>query len=135
MYKVTYFIFSCRKFDSPSLAVMRDWLEIFVSESQQDFFLNGSRQIENFQLLMKACRFPALSKTSRAKKWTSDFVADKLAILLVLRQQGIDEREERKRSGSVGHYAQARTKLRRTFAALHQKVRANRCMQRINALG
>jgi hypothetical protein len=75
---------------------MRDWLEIFVAELPQEFFLNGSRQIKNFQLLMKACRFPALSKTSCAKKWRSNFVADKLAILLVLRQQVMDEREERK---------------------------------------
>ncbi len=67
IYKVTYSFFFCRRFDSPLLAVMRDWLEIFVAESPQDFFLNGSRQIKNFQLLMKACRFPALSKTSRAK--------------------------------------------------------------------
>ena len=75
---------------------MRDWLEIFVAELPQDFFLNGSRQIENFKLLMKACRFPTLLKTSRAKKWTSDFVADKLEILLMLRQKVMDEREERK---------------------------------------
>ncbi len=62
IYKVAYSIFSRRRFDSPSVAVMRDWLKIFVAESPQDFFLNGSRQIENFQLLMTACRFPSLSK-------------------------------------------------------------------------
>jgi hypothetical protein len=107
---------------------MRDWLEIFVAESPQDFFLNRSSQIENFQLLMKACCFPALSKTSHAKKWMSDFVADKLAILLLLRQQVMGKREERKQSGSVGHYAQPRTKLRHTFAVLHQKYLA--CKQR-----
>ena len=67
-----------------------------MAELPQDFFLNGSRQIENFKLLMKACHFPALLKTSCAKKWTSDFVADKLEILLVLRQKVMDEREERK---------------------------------------
>ncbi len=33
----------------------------------------------------------------------------------------MDEREKRKRSGSVGHYAQLRTKLRHTFAAPYQK--------------
>ena len=103
---------------------MQDWLEIFVAESLQDFFLNGSRQIKKFQLLMTACRFPSLSKTSCVKNWMSEFLADKLAILLLLRQQVMDEREERKRSGSVGHYAQPRTKLRRTFAALHQKYLA-----------
>ncbi len=44
----------------------------------QDFFLNDLKQIDNF------------------KKWTTDFVVDKLAILLVLCQQVVDEREERK---------------------------------------
>jgi hypothetical protein len=107
---------------------MQDWLEIFVAESLQDFFLNGSRQIKKFQLLMTACRFPSLSKTSCVKNWMSEFLADKLAILLLLRQQVMDEREERKRSGSVGHYAQPRTKLRCTFATLHQKYLA--CEQR-----
>ncbi len=96
IYKVAYSIFSRKRFDSPSLTVMRVWLVIFVAKLPQDFFLNGSRQIENFKLLMNACRFPTLSKKSRAKKWTCNFVADKLAILLVLRQQVMDEREERK---------------------------------------
>ena len=40
IYKVAYSIFSCRRFDSPSLAVMRDWLKIFAAESLPDFFLN-----------------------------------------------------------------------------------------------
>ena len=86
IYKVAYSIFSRRRFDSPSMAAMRDWLEIFMAELPQYFFLNGSRQIENFQLLMTACRFPSLLKTSRVKKWMSKFLADKLAILLVLHQ-------------------------------------------------
>ncbi len=112
---------------------MRDWLEIFMMESPQDFFLNGSKQIDNFKLLMNVCRMPTLSKTSRIKKWTTYFVADKLAILLVLCQQVVDEREERKRSGLVGHYAQPRKKLRRTFAALNTKyVIVNSNTRKIN---
>jgi hypothetical protein len=62
-----------------------------------------------------------LSKTTRQKKWTLDFVADKLAILLVLRQQVVDERESRKKSGVVSYHAQPRTKLRRLFSTLHAK--------------
>ena len=99
IYKVAYSIFSCSRFDSLLLAVMRDWLEIFMAELRQDFFLNGLRQVENFQLLMKACRFPALSKTSCAKTWMSKFVADQLAILLMLRQQVM--MRERKGSNPV----------------------------------
>ena len=82
----TYCIFSRKKFGSPSVTVMRDWLEIFMTESPQDFFLNGLKQIDNFKQLMNVCRMPTLSKTSRIKKWTTDFAADNLVILLVLRQ-------------------------------------------------
>ncbi len=87
----------------------------------QDIFLNGSKQIDNFKLLMNICRMATLLKTSCIRKWTTDFVADKLAILLVLHQQVMDEKEEQKRFGLVGHYAQPRKKLRQTFAALHAK--------------
>ena len=77
---------------------------------------------------LSAANTPALSKTSRVKKWRSNFIADKLAILLVLCQQVMDEMEEWKQSSSVGNYAQAIIKLRRTFATLHQKYIA--CEQR-----
>ena len=100
---------------------MRDWLAVFVAEPPEDFFLNGSKQLENFTLLMGVSMMSNLSKTSRQKKWTSDSVADKLAILLVLRQQVVDERESRKKSGTVGHHAQPRTKLRRLFSTLNAK--------------
>ena len=121
LYKIAYSIFSERKYDSPSLPDMRDWLTVFVTEPLEDFFLNDSKQLENFKLLMQVFRMSNLSKTSCQKKWTSDFVADKLAILLVLCQQVVDERESRKMSSAIGHYAQPRTKLRRSFAALHTK--------------
>jgi hypothetical protein len=121
MYKIAYSIFLGRKYDPPSLSDMRDWLTVFVTESPPDFFLNGSKQLENFTLLMQVSRMSNLSRTTRQKKWTLDFVADKLAILLVLRQQVVDERESRKMSGAVGHHAQKRTKLRQLFSALHAK--------------
>ena len=62
-----------------------------------------------------------LMKTSCLKKWTVEVVANKLAILLVLCQQVVDKRESWKKSSTVGHHAQPRTKLRRTFTTLHQR--------------
>jgi len=121
MYKIAYSIFLGRKYDSPSLSDMRDWLTVFVTGSPPDFFLNGLKQLENFTLLMQVSGMSNLSKTTCQKKWTLDFVADKLAILLVLRQHVVDERESREKSGAVGHHAQKRTKLRRLFSALHKK--------------
>ena len=95
IYKIAYCIFTGRKFGSPSVIAMREWLEIFMTEPPQDFFLNGSKLFHNNDLLMKVCRMPTLLKTSRRKKWTTNFLADKLAILLVLRWQVLDKREER----------------------------------------
>ena len=113
MYKIAYSIFLGRKYDSPPLSDMRDWLTVFVTKPFEDFFLNDSKQLENFKLLMQVSRMSNLSKTMHQKKWTLDFVAtDKLANLLVLCQQVVDERESRKKSGTVGYHAQPRTKLR-----------------------
>jgi hypothetical protein len=70
---------------------------------------------------MKVSKMSSVSKTLHLKRWTLDFVADKLAILLVLRQQVVDERESRKKSGSICHHAQLKTKLRCMFTTLHQR--------------
>ncbi len=105
MNKIAYSIFTGQKYDSPSLSDMRDWLAVFVTKSPPDFFLNGSKQLENFTLLMEVSKMSNLSKTSCLKRWTLDCVAVKLAILLVLCQQVVDERESRKKSGTVGHHA------------------------------
>ena len=105
LYKITYSIFLGRKHGSPSLSDMRNWLTVFVTESPLNFFLNGSKQLENFTLLMEVSRMSNLSKTLHQKKWTLNFVADKLAILLILCQKVVDKRESRKKSGMVGHHA------------------------------
>ncbi len=105
LYKITYSIFLGRKHGSPSLSDMRNWLTVFVTESPLNFFLNGSKQLENFTLLMEVSRMSNLSKTLHQKKWTLNFVADKLAILLILCQQVVDKRESRKKSSTVGHHA------------------------------
>ena len=41
LYKIAYTIFLGRKYNSPSLPDMRDWLTVFVAEPPADFFLNG----------------------------------------------------------------------------------------------
>jgi hypothetical protein len=87
VYKVAYAISSGKRFNSPSLTQMREWLKVFVAEQPQDFFLNNSKQSNNFQLLVTACKMSHLVKTSRNKIWMVNFVADKLTILLYLHQQ------------------------------------------------
>ena len=68
MYKIAYSIFLGRKYDSPSLSEMRDWLTVFVTKSPPDFFLNGLKQLENFTLLMQVSRMFNLSKTTVRKR-------------------------------------------------------------------
>ncbi len=70
---------------------------------------------------MGVCRMSHLSKTSRTKKWTVDFVADKLPLLLVLWQQAVDARERRKKMCTVG--ALPRTILKRTLEELFKKYK------------
>jgi hypothetical protein len=53
-----------------------------MMELSQDFFVNGSKQIDNFKLLVNICRMATLLKTSPIKKWTTDFVANKPEIHL-----------------------------------------------------
>ena len=62
-----------------------------------------------------------LLKTSYQKKWTLDFVANKLVILLVLCRKVVIKRDSQKKSGAVGHHTQLRAKLRQMFTALHEK--------------
>ena len=45
LYKIAYSIFTWRKYESPSLSDMWDWLAVFVTYSPPDFFLNGSKQL------------------------------------------------------------------------------------------
>ena len=117
-YKIAVSIFSGRRFGAPSLAVMREWLEEIVHQPFQDFFLNNSEQAKSFDDLKKVSVFKCTSKTARFRKWTLDFISDKLALLMELNQHVVNERNAReKETGRVGR-APPKTKLRRTILKL-----------------
>ena len=117
-YKIAVIIFSGRRFGAPSLAVMREWLEEIVHQPFQDFFLNNSEQAKSFDDLKKVSVFKCTSKTARFRKWTLDFISDKLALLMELNQHVVNERNAReKETGRVGR-APPKTKLRRAILKL-----------------
>ena len=83
-YKIAVSIFSGRRFGTPSLAAMREWLDEIVQHPSQDFFLNNSEQAKSFDDLKKVSVFNCTSKTARFRKWTVDIISDKLALLMEL---------------------------------------------------
>ena len=112
-YKIAVSILSVRKFGAPSLAVMREMLDVIVHQPFQDFFLNNSEQAKSFNNLKKVSVFKCTSKTARFRKWMVDFISDKLALLMELNQQVVNEKTAReKETGRVGR-APPKTKLTR----------------------
>ena len=112
-YKIAVSIFSGRRFGTPSLAAMHEWLDEIVQQPFQDFFFNNSEQAKSFDDLKKVSVFKCTSKTACFRKWTVDFVSDKLALLMELNQQVVNEKTAReKETGRVGR-APPKTKLMR----------------------
>ena len=117
-YKIAVSIFSGRRFGVPSLAAMREWLDEIVQQPSKDFFLNNLEQAKSFNDLKKVSVFKCTSKTARFRKWTVDFVSDKLALLIDLNQQVVNKKTVRENeTGRVGH-APPKTKLRRAILKL-----------------
>ena len=69
----------------------------FIGQPTHDYFLSRSHQARAFEELKIVCKlgWTASPVTSRKKKWNVRFVADHLAILLVLRRQVKKEKEAR----------------------------------------
>ena len=63
-YKIAVSILSSRKFGAPSLAVMREMLDVIVHQQFQDFFLNNSEQAKSFDDLKKVSATQAIDTTA-----------------------------------------------------------------------
>ncbi len=90
-----FLILSGRKFDSPSLEEQRKVLLNFIDHPSHDYFLSRSPQAKAFEELKLVCKLGWKNETSRKKKWNVRFVAEHLALLLVLRCQVEKEKEAR----------------------------------------
>ena len=71
---------------------MRKLLKDIVDESRELFFLRSSEQAKNFNLLKQQC-LAFTSEFRRIKLWTTKYVPNKLALLLVLREQVDNEKK------------------------------------------
>ena len=121
-YKIAVSILSGRKYGAPSLAVMREWLEEIVHQLFRDFFLNNSEQAKSFNDLKKVSVFKCTSKTTHFRKWTVDFVSDKMALLIELNQQIVNEKTAREKETGRVSRAPPKTKLRRAILKLVKEV-------------
>jgi hypothetical protein len=90
-----FLILSGRRFESPNLDDQRKILLRFIDQPDHDYFLSRSPQARAFNELKIVCKlgWKASSATSRNKKWNVHFVAEHLALLLVLRRQVEKEKE------------------------------------------
>jgi hypothetical protein len=92
-YKTAVVILSnIRKAGSPSLSKMLEWFDSIVNQPSKDFFVRNFEQARSFSDLKKASISGCSSKAARYRKWTLDFVTDKIALLLEL---NVEERRAR----------------------------------------
>ena len=90
-----FLILSGRRFESPNLEVQQKVLLKIIDWPTQEYFLCRSLQAKAFEELKTACKLRWKLETSRKKKWNLRFVAEHLALLLVLRRQVEKEKEAR----------------------------------------
>ena len=90
-------ILSGCRFELPNLAEQQKILLNFINQPAHDYFLSRLPQARAFKKFKIVCKlgWKASTVTSRNKKWNVRFVAEHLALLLVLRCQVKKEREAR----------------------------------------
>ncbi len=90
-------ILSGRRFELPNLAEQQKILLNFIDQPAHDYFLSRLPQAQAFKEFKIVCKlgWKASKVTSRNKKWNVHFVAEHLALLLVLRCQVEKEKEAR----------------------------------------
>ena len=73
-----------RKYGSPLLNKQQKLLLNFVNQPVKDYFHQNSSQAKAFAEIMTICKAGWNAETSRKKKSTTRFVAENLALLLVI---------------------------------------------------
>jgi hypothetical protein len=92
---------SNRKYDGPKVDDQRKLLLRFIDCPVDDYFKRRSKEAKAFNELKAACKRGWKTETLRVKVWNLRFVANKLALLLVLRRQvqkGNEENNETDRA-------------------------------------
>jgi hypothetical protein len=122
MFSTGFLILSGRRFDSPSLEEQQKILLNFMDQPAHDYFLSRSPQARAFKELKIVCKLGWKNETSHKKKWNVRFVAEHLALLLVLQRQVKKEKEARveveQSTWSASKGAPKATLLKRAFRKL-----------------
>ena len=92
---------SNHKYNGPKLDEQQKLLLWFIGCPADEYFKRRSKEAKAFNELKAACKHGWKTKTLRAKVWKLHFVANKLALLLVLRRQVQNENEENKTNQAV----------------------------------
>ena len=95
VYESAFDIFSGKAHKSPPLDMKRDMLQNIVSRPSEEYFLSNTSQATDFAKLKKQCRAGWTSVSGRNRVWTMAYTAEKLALLLVLREQVDSEKKVR----------------------------------------
>ncbi len=95
IYVSAFDIFSGKAHKSPPLDMKRDMLQNIVSRPSEEYFLSNTSQATDFSKLKKQCRAGWTSMSGRNRVWTMAYTAEKLALLLVLREQVDSEKKVR----------------------------------------
>ena len=88
-------IFSGKAHKAPGLEEKRTMLLNIVKRPPEEYFLIGSKQLDDFKAVKAECYAGWSTSSARARVWTAAFTADKLARLLVLREQVDAEKKVR----------------------------------------
>jgi len=95
-FSTAYSILVGRKYGSPLLDKQQSLLLNFVDQPVDDYFRRNSSQAKAFAEIMTICKAGWNAETSRKKKWTTRFVAENLALLLVIHREVEKDKETRR---------------------------------------
>jgi hypothetical protein len=95
IYKSALEIFSRKAHKALSINKKRLMLLKIISQPSEVYFLRGSQQANNFELLKKQCYARWMTVYACVWVWTVPYTTKKLAFLLVLRNQVYSEKKVR----------------------------------------
>jgi hypothetical protein len=117
VYEPALDIFSGKAHKFPPIDTKRTMLLDIISCPLEEYFLHGTSQATDFEKLKKQCHAGWTSALGRNWVWTMPYMAEKLALLLVLCEQ-VDS-EKKVRASSHAGRAPSTNDLKRAFAKLY----------------
>ena len=102
VYEPAFDIFNGKAHKSPPIDTKCTMLLNIVSRPLEEYFLRGTSQATDFEKLKKQCHTGWTSALGRNRVWTIPYTAEKLGLLLVLREQVNSEKKVRASSREGG---------------------------------